>query len=96
MSHPTSRLFVILTGSVKDKVKELRRVYRGFRKCGTYVCNYLKNIFSVSANTFTSYFSVIEISPFIFNAGIVVVLFVGCLVTLHVSCMLLVFRFWRF
>lgn len=56
----------------------------------------LKNIFSVSADTFTSSFSVIESSPHIFKAGILVVLFVGCLVALHVSCMLLEFRFWRF
>jgi len=95
MSHPTSRLFVILTGGVKDKVKELRSFYDGFRKCGTYVCICFKNIFSVSANIFTSSFSVIESSPFIFKAGIMMVLFVGCLVTLQVSCMLLAFRFWR-
>jgi len=96
MSHPISRLFVILTGRVKGKVKELRSVYRGFRKCGTYVSFCLKNIFNVSANTFTLSFSVIESSPRIFKVGIVVVLFVGFLVTLHVSCMLLGFRFWRF
>jgi len=78
MSHPTSRLFVILMGRVKGKVKELRSVHRGFRKCGIYVNFCLKNIFSVSANTFTSSFSVIESSPHIIKAGIVVMLFVGC------------------
>jgi len=61
---------------------------------GLNVCICFKNIFSVSANTFTTSFSVIESLPFIFKAGIVVVLFVGRLVTLHVSCMLLVFRVW--
>jgi hypothetical protein len=95
MSQPTSRLFVILTGSVKDKVKELRSVYGGFRKCGIYVCICFKNIFSVSANIFTSSFLVIDSLSFIFKAGIMVVSFVGCLITLQVSCMLLVFRFWR-
>ena len=67
----------------------------GFRICGIYVSICFENSRKLSTKYFNFSCFVVASLSFSFKGGMLVVSFVRCLHILHVSCKLLVSRFWR-